>query len=240
MAISHPLTLEPGDNSFELSAVNQDALAGYEEFETTRLPPQHVHYQRAPARPPEVVLEKVIAPGDRTVPGLPLTIRAGEAIVVAVPRVRVLGRIVGAAALSDGGMECRADVPATRRVRCQPGGNLRLERGAGPRAGGSDVSISRRVADSEFAEADLILEYRPPLPELTELTLDPPGDVIEYQGRQSRSAPGPVQGPPAGRPLVVTPIARSIMVNDKDSARGASDRRRSRAADCRCPAPARG
>src|SRR5262249_34047640 len=83
-----------GAETLELVAANAGARAGLEEFETTRLDPLVVVYNRKPTPPPTIALESVIgSDGEELKPG-------GGPVVVRVPRVRVKGRIEGQEALT--------------------------------------------------------------------------------------------------------------------------------------------
>jgi hypothetical protein len=173
-----------------------------------------VHLKRTPALPPKVILERVISVREGAEPGPVRTIMAGKPIVIDVPRVRVEGRIAGAAALSEAEWD---DDAASRRLSAfipNRAATFAVSEVIDLTPGAQSFRFRARVADGAFAEVRLVIEYRPPLPSLVEMTLDPPGPVAYYQGREA--------GPPLVRmkarlstPVDAHPFKGTVMVNDR-------------------------
>src|SRR5262249_52452993 len=101
--VSRKIKLRPGKNRIELIAAHKDALAGAAALEPARL---ELDVLYTPPKPPEVVpaplitLDAVVPLIGGNDPGAPLEIAPGRPVIVAVPRVRLLGTIKGIKALA--------------------------------------------------------------------------------------------------------------------------------------------
>ena len=215
LLIEQPLTLKPGVNEIELVAENRDALPGFSKYETDRLPPLVVNYNRGPVRPPDIVLNRVIELRDGSKAGPPLEIGQGGPIVVTVSKVRIEGQIKGAEKLSlaewsDGKGASRSlarfvpDRDASFTV------DEELDLAPGPQK----LIFRSRAADSKLTEAHVTLNYRPPVPELGDVTLEP-SDAVIY----------PDEGPTPRRihlkarliaPADRHPFTATVLVNGKE------------------------
>ncbi len=99
LTVLETITLREGVNTIELEASPADMLPDDTALETRRAAPLVVVFTKIPTPPPRITLQAVepLADGEES-----LTPRPDEplAFVVDVPRVRLVGRIEGVAALS--------------------------------------------------------------------------------------------------------------------------------------------
>jgi WD40 repeat protein len=180
LAIDERLILEPGINTIELEAENAEALPADRELETSRLAPRVVVYNRAPAQPPEVALERItVLQGGAA--GASQSAGGDEPVIVKAPRVRVEGRIIAKEALSEADWLAPSDNKAHRLDAFVPGrsSTFVIREAIDLAPGIQRLRFRARAADSEPTEAQVAIEYRPPVPELADMVLEP-ADAIVY------------------------------------------------------------
>ncbi len=176
-SIDEQVTLGEGSNVLELIAVNADALRGFEEEETARRS-WTITYSRKPVPPPRIELA-TLRPLEGS--GEPIPADPSGPIVVSSPRVRLEGRIVGEEPLSsaerlDGeGAESR---PLVGFVAGQ-GKSFEVSEALDLKPGVQSYRLRTRAGDSEAAEGRLTILYRPRLPEVRNLALDPSEAVLD-------------------------------------------------------------
>jgi WD40 repeat protein len=187
------IELRPGDNVIEVIAVNKDALAGYEELETDRfawivnyLPPT------VKAPPPRISLNKV-EPISKTGPtaNSALEIRPGVGVVVHSPRVRLQGRVEAAEYLTRA--EFIDDERAMEVSKFETGKSKLhdLSEELNLKPGLQRFRLLAQTATSVPAEAEVVLDYRPRLPEL--LLTEPPQGLVLYEDGKDGGTPPQVQ-----------------------------------------------
>jgi WD40 repeat protein len=175
LSLDEPLTLQAGDNAIEVVATNKSALAGFGEFETSRLV-MLVTVTGKKTQPPRIVLDQVVSESG------PISIEAGRAVVVESPKVRLVGSIKAAGNLDQaewargegGAKKALAGFQAGKAPDMPIAEDLTLEPGL------QEIYIRARTAGSDLARAVVILDYRPPLPRL-EMT-EPAQGLTLYQG----------------------------------------------------------
>jgi len=183
LAISQELTLEPGANTIELVAASEEARHPSEETASRRL---KVIYDRKPVVPPSIALDSVIVlPGGTE----GATAIGGEPVVVKVPRVRIEGKIVAEEKLS---LAERVGSPRPPRRRLEG-----FEPDRGPTHAISEVldlapgvqtiRFLAKTPSSDLAEARVTIDYRPRVPELTDIMLTPRESVLH--GRPDQAPP---------------------------------------------------
>ncbi len=179
--IAKPLQLQKGDNLLEIIATNKDATHGYEEFETQRLTLQ-VRYLPAAVKlpPPRLSLDRVVlrsSASDEFVPIAP-----ERPVVVERSRVRIEGSIRSTARLVKA--EWSRSGAAARRLSLFDPGRPSLEL-----AIREEVELKPGVQPVRFlaatgnqmestAEALVLLDYRPRLPEL--VLVEPAQGLVIY------------------------------------------------------------
>ena len=229
-AIHQKLQLRPGENRIEVVAENQNALAGDEDFETSRFSLLVVYVPREvkKAPPPRIDLAQIVLRPGGSEEVLPIP--AGQPVVVHSPRLRIVGRI-------------QAEEPIQKAEWMKEGARewTRLD---GFAAGKTELPINQEVegleakkqtfrfvaqtATSDEAEAVVTLDYRPRLPQLLliqpalEMTLadegqgDPPVQ-LDWQVQTDNEEPfeavvlldeKPEANPPAYNKAVGTLTAR--------------------------------
>ena len=166
--IKKEITLKPGDNTIELVAVNQGALKGHEELETTRQT-LSVYYVR-PAAPPGIVLKSVTA---KTTGAQPLPVVPGQPLIVSAAEVRIQGEI----AAEENLQEAQRDDRAVAGFRPGTGKQTILDETVTLRPGRQVVRFTARTATSPATRVNLTLDYRPPLPRLV-LTAPADGEAV--------------------------------------------------------------
>ena len=193
LTIDEALTLAPGSNTIELSAVNVEARPEDRDLETGKMAPRVVVYNRVPARPPEIALEGDFATG------------GGEPVVVAVPRVRVQGRIAAKEALSEAEW-LLGDGKARPLAGFVPGRgpSFAIRETIDLAPGVQALRFRARAADSAATEIGVAIDYRPPVPEVADLALDPPDAVVYDLPRVKLT--GRLIAPPDRHPFEATLI----------------------------------
>ena len=182
--IDEPLTLEPGTNPIDVTAVNADAPRDDAESETTGRGVRVVYNApMIPARPPAVALDAVVVPRDGPMDVRTLKVERGRPIVVPTPEVRVEGKVEAEQELTQvewliEGQERPEVVPIRHEKAVAASQELVLT--PGPRK----VRLRAKTGRSEFAEDDVTIRYQPQVPEVEDVTLEPPDPVV-YGG------PGP-------------------------------------------------
>ncbi|MCS6853002.1 MAG: hypothetical protein NZ700_17740 [Gemmataceae bacterium] len=205
LRIDRTLRLPPGDSVIEVVAVNKDALASHEEWETRRL--SIVVHRPEPVPAPRVVLERVV-PARGAAPA----VEPGRPVVVAERRVRIVGRLEATQELTQAGWARGERGPVQPLTRFEPGKHktwaideqLTLEPGR------QIVRVVARTALSPEAEGRLVVEYRPPLPEA--IVLGPANGLTLYEGRD----PGVVElVARLVRAADPQPFSAVVVLNDK-------------------------
>ena len=173
--IDEPLTLEPGTNTIDVTAGNADAPPDDAESETT-VRRVRVVYNSKPDPPPAVALEAVVL-RDGPVDAQTLKVEGGRPIVVPAPRVRVEGKVEAEQELTQvewliEGQERPEVVPIRHEKAVAASQELVLT--PGPRK----VRLRAKTGRSEFAEDDVTIRYQPQVPELEDVTLEPPDPVV--------------------------------------------------------------
>jgi WD40 repeat protein len=178
-SLDESLTLAPGENVLALRAVNEGALAGYEEFESDQ---RTVVLVFQPQNAPQLSLASVVPvthPQSDAAPVGPIKIEPGRPATVATGRIRVQGRITAAEPLSTarvGDRQLAGFRPNTVR-------EFAIDEEVTLKPGDQELLFRAKSANSAEAEARLTVTYRPPLPLLT-LT-DPDPDHALTEGRDA-------------------------------------------------------
>jgi WD40 repeat protein len=188
--IQEALQLEPGENEIEVEAANRDALAGFEEFETTRRS-WLVTYLKPREEPPPQISLRVVPVGGQAADG-PLEAAGDRPAVVHVPKVGIeaaiqaapgAGPLVSAewargkaqpAALEGFASGKEREWKLTREEELTPGtGNV--------------FHLRSKTANSPVREVALKVDYRPRLPDVA---LIQPADGISFaEGKDAREVP---------------------------------------------------
>ncbi|QDV33987.1 WD40 repeat domain-containing protein [Tautonia plasticadhaerens] len=168
--VEQPITLAEGVNTIELVAVNDGAIEGLEGFETADPAPVVVVYDRREVPPPTITLDPVSTadgPSPSIVGGRPTVDRSRIVISASIRSDEPIDR----AEWSRAGGEWRGLNPV-------PGvpGSYRLEADLEP--GPNAIRVRAKSADSDFSEARAEVAFVPPVPEVVDLLLDPPGPVL--------------------------------------------------------------
>jgi WD40 repeat protein len=185
--IKQPLDLEPGANEVLAEAANRDALAGFEDLETTRQSWVANYLKPREEAPPRIILRVVpLNGGQATESG------SDRPLVVHAPKVRIEGTIKAAdgagplqlADWSHGKAECKSlarfaagkdrEWTFTREEELSPGAD-------------NVFHLRSKTANSPVAEVSLSLDYRPLLPEA--VFLQPADGQFFYEGKDAREVP---------------------------------------------------
>ncbi|HMB04624.1 MAG TPA: hypothetical protein VKP69_12900, partial [Isosphaeraceae bacterium] len=216
LVIDEPLTLEPGSNTIELSAENAEAPPADRELETSRLAPRIIVYNRVPAIPPSVMLEGITVLRGGVEGGPTRPAGGGEPVVVTAPKVRVEGRITAQEKLSGAEWLRSEGAKAQRLAGFLPDREtaFTIREAIDLAPGVQRLRFRARAADSATTEAEVTIDYRPPVPEVADVVLDP-SDAVVY------AAPG--ADPPHARlraRLIATgdrhPFEAAILVNGEE------------------------
>jgi WD40 repeat protein len=178
------LVLKPGANTIELVAVNDGAAADLSRLETAQLPPLKINYRPRPVDPPSIQLDSLVLLNDE--PGTePQTMRVlgSGPVVVTVPRLRLDGLITAKDKLLNvawkrSGKDWTVAEGFTPRLaeRLDLHQELELEPGR------STIQLRAAAGNDDSPEATgelaLVVEYRPPLPRLEDLALEPRGPIV--------------------------------------------------------------
>jgi WD40 repeat protein len=167
--------LKKGDNLIELAAVNKKALAGHEKAETVRLSLDVLFDPQAP----QIVLDEIVPLHAGGQLGNPVTLNPGEAVVVAVPKLRVRGTVRAEDDLTGvtaNGGELPGLTPGKQAIINQ---ELSLTK-----SGSQKITITARTKNAT-ARRDLEIVYRPPLPGVA--FVPPAGGLVYYD--EGKGAP---------------------------------------------------
>ena len=189
--VDESVTLVPGENVLELRAVNEGALAGYEEYETDQ---RTIVFEFQPKTAPQFSLAAVVLlAGSQADALLAMPVHPGRTVMVGSAKVRVRGGISAAEPLSSAQIENRqltAFRPNTSRA-------FQIDEVVSLKPGEQELLFRAKSENSAEAETRLTIDYRPPLPLLTLTEPDP--DLLAHRGQ----GPGPGRAPgrvhPAGR-----------------------------------------
>lgn len=174
IAVDQPIELAEGVNTIDLVAVNEGAAEGLEGFETADPSPVVVVYNRREVPPPTIAVEAV-AP---VVDGEPGPALDPDDARRSVGHARIL---VSASIRSDDPVdraEWSRDGEEWRAMEPVPGTPVGYQAEAELKPGPNTIRIRAKSSDSVFAEARAELSYVPPVPEVVDLALDPPGSVL--------------------------------------------------------------
>ncbi|WP_406695965.1 hypothetical protein V5E97_33730 [Singulisphaera sp. Ch08] len=182
--IAVPFPLEPGTNRFRLRAVNVEAVPGFEEEETTELPPLIVNYKKKALAP---TVELVIRPspvgdgeGEGESEGEGEVGQAGETVQVTVPQVTLRGTIKGEELLVEA-VQVKSGTPTGRPLtRFVPGREKTFSINEPVKLipGTQTFVVRARAADSDSGEGRVTVVYQPRLPRLVRRDLNPAGPVL--------------------------------------------------------------
>jgi len=185
-SIDEVLDLKAGHNTIELEAVNQDARDDLKDQETERFGPLTVRYHPRPVEPPIIEIESVRPLPEKEGVALRAIKVKGPVpyVVEATPRVRVLGRITAKdelkrldwrlgnndwKTLSGVMAAAKHSFDITQEIELIPGRQV--------------ISFRAQAGNDESLEATqlqtLIIEYHPILPDLRQLTAQPPGPIVK-------------------------------------------------------------
>jgi WD40 repeat protein len=214
LPIDEPLTLERGINTIKLAVENAEALRDDQELETTALT-RIIVYNRVPARPPDVVLEGIRVLRGGSEAGALLSAGGTEPIAVTASKVQVEGRIAAVETLSEA--QWSGEPAKPRRLTGftpgrEPSFAIRETIDLAP--GINRLRFQARAADSEPSEALLEIDYRPPVPELADLTLEPSEAVI--YGEPGAAPPRVRLRARLNLPADRRPYEAAILVNDEE------------------------
>ena len=170
--------LQEGDNRIEIAAVGEDVPKEVQENETTRRVLVATYApEKAKVGAPLISLSEVDGlTGDlKTMP-----VELGKPLVVESKTVRIRGRIVAEEALTEAQRDKKAlarFTPGTKTAEILE--DVSLEPGR------NEVKFSAHTKTSPEATTSLILEYRPPLPQLVWMT----PNAVFYDGEHARTVP---------------------------------------------------
>ncbi len=176
--IDELLMLEPGTNTIDVTAVNADAPPDDAESETTGQRVRVVH-NRKPDPPPAVALKAVEVLRDGPSDARTLKVERSRPIVVPAPGVRVKGEVTATEELTQvewviEGQERPEVVPVPVQGQKSVAASQELVLTPGPRK----VRLRAKTGHSEFAEDDATIRYRPQVPEVEDVTLEPSDRVV--------------------------------------------------------------
>jgi WD40 repeat protein len=155
--------LKPGTNSFELTAINAEALAGHESLETAARSFQLV-YQPKPEPMPVIVVSEVLpVAGDEWGEGLSVPINLP--VVVESPSIVVVGRIVSEGKVAEASLQ-QGDAPQQQlaNTAADPASAFDFKQPIDAAPGRQTVRIKARTAGGATGEAAFELEYHPSPP----------------------------------------------------------------------------
>ena len=208
--VDETVTLAPGENVLEFRAINDGALAGYEEFESARRAVV-IDFQPKPA--PRISLVTIVPlahPQTEASPGARIDIEPGRPTIVAAGRVRVRGRITGDESL----LAARIGERALTKFQPAVGKAFTIDEIVTLKPGDQELRFRAKSANSAEAEARLTITYRPPLPLL--MLTDPDPDLALTEGKDDPTVE--VRGPlalPEGVPAFdLQPFAVIVRVTN--------------------------
>lgn len=205
------LTLKEGENLLEVTAVNEGALAGYEDLETEQLVFVVAYTPPKVVDPPRIQLVQV-TPLDDVAAGPGQEPVRGRAVVVDVPRVRLTGKIQGFDLLTEA-TRALGDAAAVPLAGFQPQRDkvFAIDETLELKPGSQRVQLRARSATSKETVFYQDFEYRPRLPVLE---LAPLEETVFYEGEQrpELTLKGTLTYPRARQPFEVV-----VVVNDQAS-----------------------
>jgi WD40 repeat protein len=193
--VDEAVTLVPGENVLELLAVNDGALAGYEEFESDRRTVVLVFQPKAAPQFALTSVAPVTHPQTDGPPAAPVTIEPGRSVTVEASKVRVLGRISAEEPLAT----VRIDDRALTGFRPGSVREFDIAEEVSLKPGEQVLSLRAKTANSADAETRLTVVYRPPLPTLTLTDPDPDRSLTEGRDPLAAEVRGTL-APPDGTP----------------------------------------
>jgi hypothetical protein len=163
LKVSEKLDLKKGDNLLEIVGVNQGALPGYEEWETTRVPLLVTYAPKAP----EVSLLKVSGGSTEEI-----DIKPAQPVVVAEPKVRIRGRIRANELLTQVEWEKAKGQERSKAAgfEAKKAKEFTIDQEVALVPGPQEVQFHARTVSGEEATAAVVIDYRPALPRLALLT----------------------------------------------------------------------
>lgn len=185
LEINEQVMLRAGTNLIEIVAVNKDAPD--KELETSRLQ-LRVTFQKVPA--PSIVIDQIVPLLPDGTALDPIFVEANGKVLVHVPTIRILGRITAA---TDQENLTHADLarnggpekPLTKDGKpfTKEGKHKRwdiVEDVALDKVAAYKFKIIAQSDNSDPAEQEVTIEYRPPLPRLGKLELKPQKDKNQF------------------------------------------------------------
>jgi WD40 repeat protein len=174
LQIDETIALEPGENVLELTAANDGALAGFEEFETDRKTLVVVLQTKAA---PQITFASLAEESPLAPPGAEIMLVPGRPIVTTARIVRIQGKIVGANPLTV------AQIGDTPLTGFRPGAaaEFAFDQKVTLKPESQNFVFRSQTAGSPVVESQLTIVHRPSLPLLT-LT-DPVPDRVLTEGK---------------------------------------------------------
>jgi hypothetical protein len=175
LAIEEPIKLSPGVTTYRCEAVHRDALPGHEAAETSVLGPITVTYRKLPARPPVLNLTGFV-PLDATGAEVgPREVLEGDReVILSTPKVRVEGTITAEEPLS-AAERLLGEGPNPSLAGFEPGraATFAIREVVKLVPGRQEFRLRSRAGDGEWRDASLALEYRPPVPRIARVDVEP-------------------------------------------------------------------
>jgi WD40 repeat protein len=208
-AIKKTFDIQEGDNNLEIVAVNQGALAGQEDLETTRA---YLKVSVQGEDQPRISMSRVVPLLPQAAEGAGLAIEPGKPVVVHVPRIRIEGLIKATKDLANAtAIIGKESHPLKGFGACQ-GTSFSVAEEVALQPGRQEISIlAKTTAGAQHETAPLAIDYVPPLPRLALRAPRPDQDF--YEGTDPRTVD--VEG-------MLTflaespPFAAHVWLNDKE------------------------
>lgn len=192
LAIALDASLEPGENLFEVVAVNSSADAS--RLEMARATASVVFQPPMKSPPPVVTLTQVVAVGVDDTSSPRLRIEPGQPVIVHSPRVRVEGRIASNETLATAEWRDADQPPKPIDGFAADKKELVLEQPMEFTPGVHIIAVRAKGGTSEPSEARLTIEYRPLLPDVA--IVSPSDGTLFYdegKGEVSFNVTGAIQ-----------------------------------------------
>jgi WD40 repeat protein len=171
--LTYDFRLRPGRNLLEIVAVNQKALANFEEAETARLAVEVTLIEKA--APPVITLDGVAPDGAPR--GRLLAVRPGRPVRLTVPGARIRGKVEAKEELVKA-ERAKGDAAAAPLASFEAGRKeLTIDEAVKLEPGPQTFTFRAKTAASDEAEAAVTLDYQPPVPTAH---LVPPADDKVY------------------------------------------------------------
>jgi hypothetical protein len=208
------VTLVQGANTFRLVAKNKDAADGDEVTMAVRV----VQYSKKPDVPPTLTLAIISGAGERQ----PLGSGLGKPHVVEQPTITLEGRIAAAQPLKSATWRTSDQGQPQSFKLADDAKTLDVRETIMLQPGPQRIHVAASAGDSETAEAALVVEYHPRLPEI--VWVAPRAESIYVDGRDSTAveAQATVAAGLGSEPFDVVLIHNGREVAAKSQAEGAN------------------